>query len=220
MVFTQHFCAACGSEHIRRNDRAGGHAKYQCKGCGHQARFTPAAVVKAVQYAQVDDLLSERNSQRSIARVTGVSRVTIASRIKKRRRLRRYFPAYAPKGSRKRNGRRWNWMKCGRLWANGGEKSGPGWPSSVPAGASWPGGWAGVMRPRPGAYGWRSPRAIAAITGISPTCGRPMWASCPAGTTGAAPKKAVAPASSKPSIVPYADAAASSCGNPAPSVSR
>ena len=83
MVFTQHFCAACGSEHTRRNGSAGGHAKYQCKGCGHQARFTPAAVVKAVQYAQVDDLLSERNSQRSIARVTGVSRVTIASRIKK-----------------------------------------------------------------------------------------------------------------------------------------
>ena len=68
---------------IRRNGSAGGHAKYQCKGCGHQARFTPAAVAKAVQYAQVDELLSERNSQRSIARVTGVSRVTIASRIKK-----------------------------------------------------------------------------------------------------------------------------------------
>ena len=45
-------------------------------------RFTPAAAAKAVQYAQVDDLLSERNSQRNIARVTGVSRVTIASRKK------------------------------------------------------------------------------------------------------------------------------------------
>ncbi|WP_125921443.1 hypothetical protein [Hymenobacter lapidarius] len=40
-------------------------------------------MAKAAQYAQVDELLSERNSQRSIARVTGVSRVTIASRIKK-----------------------------------------------------------------------------------------------------------------------------------------
>ena len=83
MVFTQHFCAACGSEHICRNGSAGGHAKYRCKGCGHQARFIPAAVAKAVQYAQVDELLGERNSQRSIARVTGVSRVTIASRLKK-----------------------------------------------------------------------------------------------------------------------------------------
>ncbi|AWM33003.1 hypothetical protein DDQ68_09575 [Hymenobacter nivis] len=57
------------ANYIRRNGRAGGHAKYQCQGCGHQARFTPAAVAKAVQYAQVDELLSERNSQRSIARI-------------------------------------------------------------------------------------------------------------------------------------------------------
>ena len=47
------------------------------------ARFKPAAVAKAVQYAQVDELLSARNSQRSIARLTGVSHVRIASRIKK-----------------------------------------------------------------------------------------------------------------------------------------
>lgn len=38
---------------------------------------------KVVQYEQVDALLGERNSQRSIARVTGVARMTIASRIKK-----------------------------------------------------------------------------------------------------------------------------------------
>jgi len=50
--------------------------------CGHQAHFTLAAVAKAVQYAQVDELLSERNLQRSIARVTGVSHMTITSRIK------------------------------------------------------------------------------------------------------------------------------------------
>ena len=43
----------------------------------------PAAVRKAVQYAQVDALLSERNSQRSIVRLTGVARMTIAKRIKK-----------------------------------------------------------------------------------------------------------------------------------------
>ena len=102
MVFTQHFCAACGSAHIRRNGSAGGHAKYQCKSCGHQARFIPAAVAKAVQYAQVDELLSERNSQRSIARVTGVSRVTIASRIKKSAdRLAAAPPLTAQKGAEK-----------------------------------------------------------------------------------------------------------------------
>ena len=83
MVTTHHLCAACGSEHIRRNGSNAGHAKYQCKACGHQARFVPAAAAKAAQYAQVDTLLAERNSQRSIGRVTGVSRMTIAGRIKK-----------------------------------------------------------------------------------------------------------------------------------------
>ena len=102
MDFTQHFCAACGRDQLRRNGSAGGHAKYQCKGCGHQARFIPAAVAKAVQYAQVDELLGERNSQRSIARVTGVSRVTIANRIKKSAGGRAPAAALAPqKGAEK-----------------------------------------------------------------------------------------------------------------------
>ena len=83
MVYTQHFCAKCGSDQIRRNGSSQGHAKYQCKACGHQGRFEPAAAAKAVQYAQVDALLGERNSQRSIARVTGVARTTVASRLKK-----------------------------------------------------------------------------------------------------------------------------------------
>ena len=43
----------------------------------------PAAVRKAAQYAQVDALLVERNSQRSIARATGMARMTIAKRLKK-----------------------------------------------------------------------------------------------------------------------------------------
>lgn len=83
MVFTQHVCARCGSEHIRRNGTQGGKPKYQCKTCGYQARFVPAAVAKAVRYAQAEKLLSERNSQRSIVRATGVSRVTIAKLLKK-----------------------------------------------------------------------------------------------------------------------------------------
>ena len=83
MVTTIHTCAKCGSAEIRRNGHSGGHARYQCKACGHQARFVPAAVAKAVQYAQVEALLVERNSQRSIARVTGVARMTVAKRLKK-----------------------------------------------------------------------------------------------------------------------------------------
>ena len=83
MVFTQHFCAACGSEHIRRNGSVAGHAKYHCRNCGYQARFVPAALAKAPQYEQVDKLLSERVSQRSIVRLTGISRMTVAKRAKK-----------------------------------------------------------------------------------------------------------------------------------------
>lgn len=83
MVFTQHFCARCSSEHIRRNGSQGGHAKYQCKACGYQARFVPAALAKAAQYAQVEALLTERNSQRSIVRATGVARMTVAKLLKK-----------------------------------------------------------------------------------------------------------------------------------------
>ena len=84
MVYTQHFCAKCGSDQIRRNGHSQGPARYQCKACRHQARFEPAAVTKAVQYEQVDLLLGERNSQRSIVRLTGVSRKTITSRIKEK----------------------------------------------------------------------------------------------------------------------------------------
>ncbi|WP_426061565.1 transposase-like zinc-binding domain-containing protein, partial [Hymenobacter sp. B1770] len=54
MVSTQHLCAVCGSEHIRRNGNSQGHAKYQCTACGHQARFAPAASARAVRYAQVE----------------------------------------------------------------------------------------------------------------------------------------------------------------------
>ena len=82
MVTTIHTCAKCGSAKIRRNGHSGGHARYQCKACGYQA-FVPAAVGKAAQYAQVEALLVERNSQRSIARVTDVVRMTIAKRLKK-----------------------------------------------------------------------------------------------------------------------------------------
>ena len=83
MVYTQHFCAKCASEQIRRNGQSGGRAKYQCKACGHQGYFQPAALEKARQDAQVDQLLLERNSLRSIARATGVARNTIAKRVKK-----------------------------------------------------------------------------------------------------------------------------------------
>ena len=83
MVFIQHYCAKCASEQIRRNGHSGGRAKYQCKACGHQGYFQPAAVEKARQYVQFGQSLAERNSLRSIARATGVARNTIAKWVKK-----------------------------------------------------------------------------------------------------------------------------------------
>ena len=79
MVTMQHLCAACGGEHIRRNGSSQGPAKYQCTSCGYQARFVPAAAARAVRYEQVEKLLVERNSQRSIGRVTGVARMTMSN---------------------------------------------------------------------------------------------------------------------------------------------
>ena len=83
MVTTQYTCAKCGSAQIQRNGHSGGHARYRCTGCGHQARFVPAAAERAARYGQVEKLLAERNSQRSIVRVTGVSRMTVAKLAKK-----------------------------------------------------------------------------------------------------------------------------------------
>ena len=81
MVTMQHLCAACGGEHIRLNGSSQGHAKYQCTSCSHQARFVPAAAARAVRYEQLEKLLVERNSQRSIVRVTGIVRMTVAKLI-------------------------------------------------------------------------------------------------------------------------------------------
>jgi transposase-like protein len=83
MIHTTHYCAKCGSDQIRRNGSNNGQPKYQCTACRYQGLFVPAAVRKAAQYAQVDALLVERNSQRSIVRVTGVARMRIAKRLKK-----------------------------------------------------------------------------------------------------------------------------------------
>ena len=112
MVYTQHFCAKCGSDQIRRNGHSQGHARYQCKACRHQARFVPAAVAKAVQYAQVDELLSERNSQRSIVRLTGVSRMSIAQRIKKHWPVAPRCRACARRKTRKKTGKCSNSTRC------------------------------------------------------------------------------------------------------------
>lgn len=83
MGYAQHLCAKWGRAQLRRNGSSQGHAKYPCKACHHPGRFVPAAGAKAVQYAQVEKLLGERNSPRRIVRATGVGRRTIAKLLKK-----------------------------------------------------------------------------------------------------------------------------------------
>ena len=83
MIQTTHYCATCGSDHVRRNGSNNGQPKHQCTACRCQGPFVPAAARKAAQYARVDALLVERNAQPSTARVTGVARMTIARRLKK-----------------------------------------------------------------------------------------------------------------------------------------
>lgn len=83
MINTPAICAKCASVNLQRNGTRDGYARYRCTACGHHARLVPAAVARATRYAQVDRLLAERNSQRRIVRVTGVSRVTVARLAKK-----------------------------------------------------------------------------------------------------------------------------------------
>ena len=68
---------------MRKNGSNGGRAKYQCTACRYQGYLQPAAPARAARYAQVEKLLAERNSQRSIVRATGISRMTVAKLAKK-----------------------------------------------------------------------------------------------------------------------------------------
>jgi hypothetical protein len=69
---TQHYCAKCGSEQIRRNGRKNGQLTYQ-------GLFVPAAMRRMAQYTQVNVLLGERHLQRSIARAIDVARAILSS---------------------------------------------------------------------------------------------------------------------------------------------
>lgn len=85
MITTIQTCAKCGSENLRKNGSHGGLAKYHCKDCNFHGRLSDKTVKRAIKYEQVEQLLLERNSQRSIARITGISRPTIAKLTKKSR---------------------------------------------------------------------------------------------------------------------------------------
>ena len=82
MIVTTQLCGRCASEQVRKNG-GGGRAKYQCKACAYQGYLHPAGPARAARYAQVEKLLAERDSQRSIVRATGVARMTVAKLAKK-----------------------------------------------------------------------------------------------------------------------------------------
>ena len=119
MVTTQHLCAACGGEHIRRNGSSQGHAKYQCTLCDHQARFVPVAAARAVRYEQVEKLLVERNSQRSIVRMTGMARMTVAKLIKKVQAAHPPLPRLRPKKTQRQE---WEALELDEMWTFVGQR--------------------------------------------------------------------------------------------------
>ena len=124
MIYTQHFCTKCGSSHVRRNGRKNGQPKYPCTAYRYEGLFVPAAGRKAAQYAQVAALLSERNSPRSIARLTGVARVTIAKRIKKAAAP---SPTRPPHRSANAQRKRWGVLERDALWRFVGHKKRKVW---------------------------------------------------------------------------------------------
>ena len=84
MIIRVQSCDKCGSEQLRRNGSSNGRAKYQCTACGYQGYLDQKALARAQRYAQVEVLLTERVSQRGIARATGTARGTIRRLAKKK----------------------------------------------------------------------------------------------------------------------------------------
>ena len=119
MINTPAICAKCASVDLQRNGTRDGHARYRCTACGHQARLVPAAAARTARYAQVDRLLAERNSQSSIVRVTGVSRVAVARLAKKAQVPASCLPRRRSKKAQKK---RWEVLELDEMWTFVGRK--------------------------------------------------------------------------------------------------
>jgi len=83
MITTIHTCDKCGSSNLRKNGSDRGVAKYPSKACNFHGRFSDKAAERTAKYQQVEQLLLEGNRQRSITRLTGIWRPTIAKLTKK-----------------------------------------------------------------------------------------------------------------------------------------
>ena len=154
---TQPICARCGSEQIRRNVHSGGHARYQCKSCGYQSRFVPAAAERAARYAQVEKLLAERNSQRSMVCVTGLARMMVAKLARKAQPARPPLPRLRPKKAQRQ---RWEALELDEMGTFVGRKRRKVWP------------WPAVERASRRVVAWVLGRRDAATA-------RRLWAALP-----------------------------------------
>src|SRR3977135_194315 len=73
-------CRRCGSADIRQNGRtADGQQKMHCKECNFYSTLDIQQAQRDEHYRQVERLSLERLSQRAIARITGLSRMTVAA---------------------------------------------------------------------------------------------------------------------------------------------
>ncbi len=77
-------CPKCGGPQLRKNGRTKtGQQKYHCKTCNSYGTLDTHAAHRQQQRALVEQLHSERVSQRGIARITGLSRMTVIAWLKK-----------------------------------------------------------------------------------------------------------------------------------------
>src|SRR5258706_1539923 len=73
-------CRRCGSTDLRKNGRTvTGQQKMHCKECNFYSSLDIQQAQRDEQHRQVMHLALERLSQRAIARITGLSRMTVAS---------------------------------------------------------------------------------------------------------------------------------------------
>ena len=79
-------CPKCGSPELRKNGRTStGQQKYHCKACHRYGTLDTYEAERERQRHLVEQLHTERVSQRGIARITGLSRTTIIKWLKKSR---------------------------------------------------------------------------------------------------------------------------------------
>src|SRR5262245_26869850 len=77
-------CRHCGSTNLHKNGHTkSGQQKFHCKDCNFYGRLDTKEYERRHQQQTGEQLHQERLSQRAIARITGMSRNTIAALVKK-----------------------------------------------------------------------------------------------------------------------------------------